>query len=75
MDILVQGHTNNKIITSVICSGICVFNNLMLNVLICFDIGVLVDNHLTLNEMKSVTKMNSWTLKITNKQAFTIHEI
>ena len=75
MDILVQGHKINKIIASVISSGICVFNGLMLNVLICFDIGVLVDNHLILNEMKSETKMNSWTLKITNKQAFPIHEI
>lgn len=59
MDILVQGHKHNKIIASVICRGIFVFNGLMLNVLICFDIGVLIGNHLTLNEMKSETKMNS----------------
>ena len=75
MAILVQRHKNNKIIASVICRGIFVFNGLMLNVLICFDIGVLVGNHLTLNEMKSETKMNSLTLKITNKQAFPIHKI
>jgi len=46
MDILVQGHKNDKIITRVIYSGIFVFNGSMLKVVVCFvDVDFIADNH------------------------------